>query len=306
MPIFYAFILLITSFFWGANFVFSKFLIGHASPITLTILRWIIAVLFLFPLVWKKEKKLSLPKESLLPLLLMGLTGVVLFNIFQFLAIAGTSSINVSLISTMNPISIAIASAFLLHEKMSGKQMTAMAVSFFGVLVVLTKGDASKLFALRFNIGDLWMVTAVMIWGIYSICAKWAMKTVSPMAATFYSGLFGVLILLPFNLTNMQVENINLPFLSSLVYTGLISTVVCMLLWNMGVQKVGATNAGIFLNFNPVFTVMLAFLILNEKMNGAEWFGSAIVITGCYLFSRFASSKKIVPAEQANSLPKQV
>jgi drug/metabolite transporter (DMT)-like permease len=289
MPIFFVFILLLTSCLWGGNFVFSKFLVEHASPMTLTLLRWIIAIVLLLPIVWKKEKNFRIRKDAILPLFLMGLMGVVLFNIFQFLALARTSATNVGLISTLNPISIAVSSALFFHEKLKLSQILAMMVSLFGVLVVLSKGDMNQLISLHFNLGDLWMVVAVMIWGLYSVCGKWAMQKVSPLLATFYSGVFGVLTVLPFNITHLHINNVNTSFVSAILYTGVISTVVCMLLWNIGVQKMGATNAGIFLNFNPIFTAILAFLILKEKLTWAELIGSVIVITGCFLFSYFGS-----------------
>jgi drug/metabolite transporter (DMT)-like permease len=292
MPIFYVLILLLTSFLWGGNFVYSKFLVDHASPMTLTILRWVIAIVILLPLVWKKEKSLRIPFESILPLFLMGLMGVVLFNFFQFLALAQTSATNVGLISTLNPISIAVSSALLLHEKLKPSQIFSMMLSLLGVMIVLSKGNIHQLISLKFNFGDLWMIVAVVIWGIYSVCGKWAMQKVSPLMATFYSGVFGVLTVLPFNLTHFHVSNVNTSFIAAILYTGIISTVVCMLLWNMGVQKIGATNSGIFLNFNPIFTAILAFLILNEKLTWSELFGSVIVILGCFLFSYFASRAK--------------
>jgi drug/metabolite transporter (DMT)-like permease len=218
--------------------------------------------------------------------------GVVLFNIFQFLALAKTSATNVGLISTLNPISIAVSSALFIHEKLKLSQIFSMMISLFGVLVVLSKGDINQLISLHFNLGDLWMIVAVIIWGVYSVCGKWAMQKVSPLMATFYSGVFGVITVLPFNISHLHVSNVNGSFISAILYTGVISTVVCMLLWNIGVQKIGATNAGIFLNFNPVFTAILAFTILNEKMTWAELLGSMIVITGCFLFSYFGSKAK--------------
>jgi drug/metabolite transporter (DMT)-like permease len=60
-----------------------------------------------------------------------------------------------------------------------------------------------------------------------------------------------------------------------------------MVLWNIGVQKLGTTTSGIFLNFNPIFTAILAFLLLGEKMTWVQGIGSCIVIIGCYLFSHF-------------------
>jgi drug/metabolite transporter (DMT)-like permease len=121
-----------------------------------------------------------------------------------------------------------------------------MLLSLFGVLIVMSKGSLNRILSLHFNNGDLWMVAAVMLWGIYSVCGKWAMKKVPPIQATFYSGFFGVAILLPFNLKDFQITNIDVPFILALVYTGIVSTVVCMTLWNVGVQKIGTVKAGIF------------------------------------------------------------
>jgi drug/metabolite transporter (DMT)-like permease len=288
MPSFHVLILLLTSFLWGGNFVYSKFLIGHATPVMLTILRWAIAIVVLFPLLKKNGGKMLPSKDSILPLFLMGASGVVFFNIFQFLAIAQTSAINTGLISTLNPLSIALASALFLHEKIKFRQLLAMLFSLFGVLVVLSKGSLNRILSLHFNNGDLWMVAAVILWGIYSVMGKWAMKKVPPITATFYSGFFGLVMLLPFNLKDFQITNINVPFILALVYTGIVSTVVCMTLWNIGVQKIGTVKAGIFLNFNPIFTAILAFFILHETLKWAEFAGSIIVITGCFLFSRFS------------------
>lgn len=286
----YVILLLITSLLWGGNFVVGKSLVGHASPMTLTTLRWGIAVICLFPIVWLKEKKLFPPKEAILPLFLMGVTGVVFFNIFQFWALEHTSATNVGLISTLNTISIAVCSALFLKEKINIWQVTSMIISFFGVTLVLSKGKIDMLFSLHFNIGDWWMMAAVCVWGVYSVCSRWATKKTTPMMSTLYSGIFGLIILIPFNVSDFTISNVNASFLGSILYTGVISTVLCMVFWNIGVQKLGATTAGIFLNFNPIFTAILAFLLLGERMTWIQIVGSMIVIGGCYLFSHFKSS----------------
>jgi len=291
MPILFMALLLLTSLLWAGNFVVGKFLVGHASSMTLTSLRWLIAVMCLFPLVWYKEKKLLPSRESWLPILFMGLSGVVFFNILQFWALEKTTANNVGLISTINPISIAISSAIFLKERIHLYQIFSMIFSFLGVLLVLTKGNLENLLSLEFNMGDLWMLTAVAVWGIYSVCAKWAMKTLSPILSTFYSGLIGLLILLPFNVSDFTIVNITPSFIWALIYTGCISTVVCMVLWNLGVQKLGATTAGIFLNFNPIFTAILAYFFLGEQVTWVQMLGGLIVITGCYLFTHFKSPK---------------
>lgn len=286
----YVLLMLLTSLLWGGNFVVAKSLVDHASPLTLTSLRWLIAIVALLPMVWWKEKKLLPSRAALLPLFLMGISGVVLFNIFQFLALERTTSTNVGLISSLNTISIAFFSFVFLNEKMNKLQALSMLFSLFGVLLVLSMGNIDFLLSFQFNLGDLWMIAAVCVWGIYSVCSKWAMKTTSPLMSTLYSGIFGLLVLLPFNLKDFTIFNVNHSFILSLLYTGLISTVVCMVLWSIGIQKLGATTSGVFLNFNPIFTALLAFLILGESISWTQGIGGLIVILGCYLFSHFKSN----------------
>ncbi|MEK3726911.1 DMT family transporter [Lysinibacillus sp. FSL W8-0953] len=284
---FYMGLMLVTSLLWGGNFVVAKTLVAHASPMTLTMARWFIAVIVLIPLVWWKEKKLVPAKAALVPLLFMGITGVALFNIFQFLALERTTSTNAGLISTMNTMSIALFSFAFLKEKINGLQLLAMTLSFMGVVLVLSKGDLQQLLDFQLNTGDLWMVAAVCVWGLYSVCSKWAMKTTSPLMATLYAGVFGILTLVPFTSTEFTFSNINPSFILSLLYTGIISTVVCMVFWNIGVQQLGATTSGIFLNFNPIFTALLAFFFIGEKLSWLQGIGGLIVIIGCYLFTHF-------------------
>lgn len=291
MRYFYFGLLLLTSFLWAGNFIVGKWLVDHASPLTLTTLRWLIAVICLLPIVWKVEKKLLPSRKAIVPLLLMGLTGVVLFNVLQFMALEHTSASNVGLISTLIALSIAFFSFIFLKEKLTFFQITAMFISLFGVLLVLTNGNSDVVVSFQFNLGDIFMICAVCMWGIYVVLSKWAMNYTSPMMATLYSGIFGLLIMFPFNLSDFSVTNINAPFIYSILYTGGISTVACIVMWNIGVKKLGTTTAGLFLNFNPIFTVILAFLILGERMTFIQVIGSVIVIVGCYLFTYFKDKK---------------
>lgn len=296
----YYLLLLLTSLLWGGNFIVGKSLVDHASPTTLTILRWAIAIICLVPLVWHKEKRLLPPKKAILPLWLMGITGVALFQALQFMALEKTSATSVGLISTLNMFSIAAFSFIFLKEKLNTLQLLSMFVSLFGVLLVLSKGNLELLISLQFNSGDLYMMAAVGMWGIYSVCSKWAMSFVSPMMSILYSGLFGLLVLLPFGMADFTVTDVSVSFLLSILYTGLISTVLCMVLWNIGISKVGASTSGLFLNFNPIFTALLAFIFLGEVMNWLQAIGSIIVIAGCFLFSalkkRPGKTKMGIPA----------
>lgn len=285
MKLGYYVLLLCTSLLWAGNFVAGKFSVGHADSMTLTNLRWISATMLLLPIVWLKERRLLPPVRALLPLCLMGLTGVVLFNVFMFFALERTTADNVGLLSALNPVAIAISSFFILRERMTRRQLLAVIVSLFGVLVVISHGNLSKLLRLHFNVGDLWMLAAVAIWGLYSVAGKKAMQLVSPYMSTLWAGIFGSLILIPFNIPTFGIENGTTSFWISVIYMSLGGTVLAMLFWNIGVQAIGGTNSGIFLNFNPIFTAILAFVLLGENMGASQIAGAAIVIAGVYLFT---------------------
>jgi len=287
----YYFLLLFTSFLWGGNFVAGKFLVGHAAPLLLTEMRWLLAVACLIPFVLWKEKQLSFPKAALLPLIFMGLTGVLLFNWFMFKALEYTTADNVGLLSTLNPISIAIASYFFYKETLTYRQCVAMAISFLGILTVMVHGDWQRLVLLEFNRGDLYMLGAVAIWGLYSVMARKAMKFVSALKATLWSGIFGAIMIIPLT-PSYAIEQPNVLFWSALIYTSIGATVLAMIFWNISVQKIGSTKSGMFLNFNPIFTAVLAYIFLGEKMYLSQFVGSIVVIYGLILFTTKVKKKE--------------
>ena len=279
----YYMLLLLTSALWGGNFVASKLLVAHASPLTLTFIRWTIAVLFLFPIVLKKERSIRLQTRGIVPLIAMGLSGVVLFNVLMFQALRYTSADHVGLISTLNPMAIALVAYVVYRDKLTLRQWLAMIVSLIGVLIVMTHGQLHRLADI--NSGDVWMIAAVIIWGVYSACAKAVMTSYSPLAATFWSGVFGVIGLLPF-LSSFSVHDVNVSFSLALLYTSVGATVLAMFLWNVGVKQVGATTAGMFLNFNPLFTALFAYILLGETLTLPQWIGSFVTIAGVILFTK--------------------
>ncbi|RXT06271.1 DMT family transporter [Ammoniphilus sp. CFH 90114] len=278
-------LLLITSMLWAGNFVAGKYLVDHASSLTLTDLRWMIAIVFLLPIVWFKEKKLLPPKSALIYLFIMGLTGVVLFNIFMFLALERTSSNNAGLLSALNPVAIAIASFLIIGERISFRKLLGMMISFAGVLLVITNGQWERIIQFELNTGDLFMLAAVASWGVYSVAGRKAMEYTSAFMSTLWAGIFGVLVLFPINLPTFTITDPTPAFWIALMYVSVGATVVAMLFWNIGVQQVGGTKSGMFLNFNPIFTAIFAYFLLGETMSLMQFLGTAVVIGGVLLFT---------------------
>ena len=288
----YYLLLVLTSLLWAGNFVTGKFLVGHTTALTITDFRWAIAVVFLIPVVWLTDRKFLPPPRAWIPLTLMALTGVVLFNYFTYLALHYTTPDTVGLLSALNPIAIAIASFIFLRERLGARQILGMLVSLFGVIVVVTKGQVAGLVHFQVNTGVWLMLAAVGSWGLYAVSGRYAMKHMSAYGATLWAGIIGVVVMLPFDLPSLMFSHLDTPFWVSLFYTAIGGTVIAMVLWNIGIQRVGGTKSGMFLNFNPIFTAVLAYLLMGETVQTAQVIGTLIVIAGVSLFAIQRSKKR--------------
>lgn len=294
----YYVLLVLTCLFWAGSFVVSKALVGQVTPMSLTMLRWALVVICLCPFVIGNKERRYVPKKAILPLFCMGVTGVVLFNIFQYVAIANTSATNVGFIATLNMASIAICSALFLKERVSFYQILMMCMAFFGVMLVVAKGSLLAILHLELQRGDLWMLLAVMIWGLYTVCSRWAMRYTNATTATCYSGMIGLVILGPFSMNDWQALSLTATGWLGVLYIGIMATVVCTLLWTICVEKVGATTAGVFINFDAIFTALLAFIFLGESITWMQGTGCFIAISACIGFAYFEKKRALCPKFQ--------
>jgi drug/metabolite transporter (DMT)-like permease len=284
--------LLLTNLFWAGNYVFGKYVTAELSPVWITFSRWLIALCFLFPLAqlverpdWRKVMR------RWFPLCVLGLLGVVSYNISLYAALQYTSSTNAALVNSLNPAFIVLFSALLLKETISKLQIGGFIISLLGVMVILTRGEITKLLSTEYNIGDLLMIAAILAWTFYSILAK-KLTGLPPITTTAASSLLGTLILLPFAVSTWgEIGDIGLLSITGILYMALFPSVGSYLLWNISVRDLGASRAGITLNLIPVFTALIGFA-LGETITSAQLWGGLLVCTGVYLSSGAADKRK--------------
>lgn len=283
-------LLILATLFWAGNYVFGKYVVAELTPVSITFLRWVLALFILLPIAifvekpdWKKVKQVW-PT-----LLLLGLLGIIGYNIILYTALGYTSPTNAALISAVNPGLIVLFSVFLLKESLSKVQVIGLFVSFFGALIIITQGNILGIFEMNYNRGDLLMVGAVVVWTFYSIIGK--RLSIPPITATAVSTLLAMVVLAPFAVW----EGIDLSAVSSIsiygiLYMFLFSSVCSFVFWNMSVRKIGASQAGIFLNLIPVFTALIS-LALGETILAEQIIGGLFVFIGVYLTSGMLSKR---------------
>ncbi|WP_233434061.1 DMT family transporter [Geobacillus sp. FSL K6-0789] len=137
---------------------------------------------------------------------------------------------------------------------------------------------------MNYNRGDLMMLAAGVVWALYSIIGK--KLPVPPITATTCSVFFSLLLLWPFAfLYPFPADHISAAGLAGLIYICLFPSILSFLFWNISVQKVGPSHAGVYLNLIAVFTAVITFL-LGGALSVLQLAGGAIVLFGVYLATK--------------------
>jgi drug/metabolite transporter (DMT)-like permease len=278
--------LLLMAFLWGGTFIAGRRLAMEVGPFSGAFLRFLVASIFLVALLLRNEKKIALPKANfLLPLFLMAMSGIFLYNVLFLKGLQLIEAGRAAIIIANNPIFIAILSALLFRERLTPLKAAGILISVAGAITVITRGELLSGLGGGFGWGELFIFGCVASWVSYSLLGKSVMGHLSPLAAVTYSSLIGAGFLFP----PAVLEGLGTFWAYSfsawacIFYLGFFGTVLGFVWYYEGIQRIGPVRAGLFINFVPVSAVLLAFLILKEPLTVSLLIGALLVSSGVYL-----------------------
>lgn len=283
-------LLVLANLFWGSNFVFGRLIVATVPPFHVSLLRWIIGFLFFLPFAWHEWKQYrEIMIKNWKKLLVLAVTGVAGFNTLLYIGVQYTTSINASLVNSTAPLLIVILSVIFLKERIIGFQYVGIILSFIGVLYVFTSGEMERLITLSFNQGDLFVISAVISWSVYSVLMKrWGSNL--PKKATFLSTIIlGIAIIAPFTIweswnTDFTYLNMDWNIWLGIVYLGIFPSIISFVCWNEGVIQVGPSKSSNFLHLIVLFTGIIA-LIVGETYSLVQFIGGVMILSGVILTS---------------------
>ena len=290
------FMVVCATLFWAGNFNIGKIAFTeNISPFTLAFLRWLLVWIILIPFTYKEIynlKKIIIKNFKLL--FLLGLSSVFLYSSLTYKALNYTQVINASLFNTAVPATIILVSFLLKVEKTNIFQLSGLLISTLGILAILTKLDLNILLTLDFNEGDLYMIIAIISWGVYSVLLKKRNFEISLLALVQIICTFGLLMLAPAFLIELKQGHsidVNFNFFNILLYVAIFPSIGSYYCWAGAVSIIGANRAGIFLSLIPLFSTILAMIFFDEKFLFFHLIGTILIILGLIL-----SNKKITNA----------
>lgn len=279
---------ILAAIIWSGNFIVAKAVNKEILPISLNFYRWLTAAVIIFPFAVKKFRaEWKVVKQSWHYLFWISLTGVALFNTFVYIGAHYTSAINLALIgTTSSPIMSVIFARIFLNEKVGWMKLGGMILCIVGVLFLLSKGNFQNLLSFHFSTGDLWMLLAAFCFAVYNTMVKKKPATISPVNFLFVIFAFGTLMVFPFYIWEMNrssavVWNTNLVL--SILYLGIGASVICFLIWNIAIHKLGAGRTALFGNLIPIFSSLEAIMILHEEFSWIHIVSMALVFAGILL-----------------------
>ena len=283
--------------FWSGNFILGRALNQTIPPIALSFWRWALALLILLPFALPRLRgQWGLIRGHWLILSVLAVLGVTNFNTFVYLGLQTTTATNAVLLVSTTPVLIVTLSFLLLGQRVSPRQAGGILLSLAGVAVIVARGDAQALAALRLNAGDLWVLAAVASWALYSVCLRWRPPGLDPLAFLTLTMVIGLVPLLPLYLWELGRGlsfEINAVTLGAIGYVALFPSVLAYVIWNRAVAQLGANRTGQLLHLMPAFGALLAMPLLGERMHGFHLAGIALIAAGIALATRSPGQKKV-------------
>ena len=283
--------LVCATLFWAGNFTIAKFAyLQNIPPNTLSFLRWCLVWIILFPFTYQEIFKLKYKiKENLSLFFILGFTSVCIFTSFTYNALNYTQVINASLFNTAIPVTIILVCFLLKIEKTNIFQISGLVISVLGILAIITKLDLNILLTLNFNKGDLFMVGAIIAWGIYSAFLRKRTFKVSLLALVHIICTFGLIFLLPLfilDMTQGKIIEMSSNFFYILAYVAIFPSIGSYYCWAGAVSIIGANRAGIFLSLIPLFSTLMAIFFYNEQFQFFHLIGAILIILGLFLSNK--------------------
>lgn len=280
-------LLTLTTLFWSGNMVLGRAIRDDVPPLTLAFWRWVIALALTLPFALPHLRtQWPLLKRGWKQIIILGLLGVGCYNTLAYVALQYTAATNAVLLNSFIPIAtIALSWAFL-KKHLHGVEWFGVLLSFIGVATIVCRGSLDTLAGLSLNVGDLWMLGAVLTWALYTIGLQWRPAGIHPMlmlAAFTIVGLFALVPAYAWELSQGKTINFSAGSLAGIAYTGLFPGFLGYVFYNRAVGEVGASKASLFIHLMPVFGTMLSAIFLNEIPHAYHYAGIALIFAGIYL-----------------------
>jgi drug/metabolite transporter (DMT)-like permease len=274
------FLIIVSGISFGAAAIFARFAYeAGTNPITLLFLRFGIAsICMIFIILVRKN---PLPRgRILIGLVLMGALGYVGQSFCYFTGLTLASAGLVALLLYLYPAIVTVISVIFLKEPVSKLKITALVLALAGTVLTIGPAGGGQPLGIILSLGAAFIYSIYILVGSKIVKQGTAIQSSTVIiisAAVVYGGLTSV---------QGPAFPVTLPGWISVIALALISTVLAVVTFLAGLERVGPTNAATLSTIEPVVTVVLASLILGETITPLRILGGMMILLAVIFLAR--------------------
>jgi drug/metabolite transporter (DMT)-like permease len=275
--------------FWGFSFISIKITVAVFPPMSLGLLRFAIALVFLYPIKLKLAPNEKLKARDIPLLLGAGLFGVTFYFFCEnngiSLVTASEASITIGSIPVLTMIADSISRKLSRNKnsalpRIGARQWIGAFVSIAGVWLV-----AGVSFALSGSVmGYVYMAGAALCWVVYSLLTRPLFSRCYRIYIVFWQSVAGFIGFIPFSILEFsRWSRPDLPVILHLVFLGVCCSALGYWYYARSLEVLGMSVSAIFINLIPLTTVIFGFIVMGDRLTLLQWLGAVLVIGGVYL-----------------------
>jgi len=272
--------------FWAVNFSFLKIVFREINPLSFNGLRMFLATIILISLLLLRGESLKIHSRDYWKILGLGVCGNTVFQLLFINGLNLSTASNSSIIIALTPVLVALLSSFLKHEKLHLLAWAGITISFLGFYLVVSSQYGAVRFSRQGLWGDLMIFGGNIFWALYTVFSRPMLSRFTPLKLTTLTMAAGTVFFIPFcvnDLVKLDFHAVSFQGWSILAYSAVFSLVIPYVVWYASVKRVGNSKTAIYDNLIPVLTIMIAYLLLDERIVPVQALGAAVILAGVYL-----------------------
>jgi drug/metabolite transporter (DMT)-like permease len=273
--------MILVSLFWGANFGISKYGLRYIDPLSFSAARFLVASMLLYGLARRYEPTTRPSGRIVWQLAGLGIVGNTIYQMAFMTGLSRTTATNGSLIMAAMPVMVAVIGTLLGVEVPTRAVRWGIAIGTAGVLLVV--GAKGAKFSGATWSGDLLVLFAVICWSLFTVGVRRMSVGLSPLwvtTITTMGGTPGLLLGALPHVGRVPWSTLVWGAWAALAFSTIFALVISYVLWSRSVQSIGASRVALYSCVIPIFAIVVAWLLLDERPLWIQGVGALLVISG--------------------------
>ena len=276
--------LAIAGCFWGTGFFFGKIALEELDVTENVTLRFLCASILLLPVLVRNWKRPTLRHMGML--VASSLISVPIQFLLQFRGLQLTTVSHASLIVGTLPILLALTSALILHERLTGLEWIVLMISAAGAVLIAWPSHAHGTGPQSTLLGDTLVFVSLVTALVMILVTKHLMSTYGALYLTSFLLILGTVALIIYaEIFHPIGWHHSTRTWTAVAAQGVLATAGAYFLWNWGLQHTSASRAGVFLNLEPVMGTLLGVGVLHETLGLNTILGGLLILASAGYFS---------------------